>query len=305
MDQLRAIRVFLVVAESGSLGGAARRLVLSPASASRTLDDLETHLGVTLARRTTRALSLSDEGEAYLAACRSVIAAVDEADRSVSGARHEPRGHFSITAPVRFGKLHVAPLVLDFIAALTQTTRSLALLDRPVSLVDEGFDLAFRIGQLTAAQTVAVRLGTVRSVVCASPQYLASRRTPQAPQDLAVHDLIELSAMGAFGSPWSFSTGERDFQLRLSPRLIVSDTEVAVAAAVQGAGVIRILGYQVARHVAAGRLRIVLERFERPHQPVSMVVAAGRPTSAAVRCIRRHCAPSNRSCFAQEYSSTA
>ena len=283
MDQFRAMRVFVVVTEIGSLSGAARRLGLSPPSVSRILDELETQLGVTLVRRTTRALSLSGEGETYLAACRGVLAAVHDADHSVSEARHEPRGRLSITAPVQFGKLFVAPLVLEFVAAFPNTSVSLALLNRPVSLVDEGFDLAFRIGQLTAAQTVATRLGEVRAVVCASPRYLAARGTPRAPHDLERHDLVELSAMAAFGGVWSFSTGGRDFQLRLSPRLVVSDTDVAVAAAVQGAGLTRILSYQAARHVAAGRLRIVLQHFERPAHPVSIVFAAGRPTSAAMR----------------------
>lgn len=283
MDQLRAMRVFVTVVEQGTISGAARQIGLSPPSATRILDTLEAHLGVVLIRRTTRALSLTEEGSGYLAACRQILAAVEDADRTATGARTQPRGRLAVTAPVEFGKRHVAPLVLEFIQNYPETNVSLALLDRTVSLVDEGFDIGVRIGPLKAMHTVTVRVGAVRSVVCASPRYLDARGTPASPHDLAGHDLIEQSTMGAFGSVWSFSEDGRDLALRLAPRFAVNDADVAVSAAVNGAGITRVLSYQASRHVAAGRLRIILPTFERASVPVSLIFAAGRPRSAAMR----------------------
>ncbi len=283
MDQLRAMRIFAAVAEQGGFAAAARRLGISPPTATRAVEALETHLGVALLRRTTRAVGLTPEGAAYLAHCRRVLAEIDEADRVASGAAVEPRGPIAVTAPVQFGKLHVAPLVFDFIARHPSVPATLTLLDRRVSLVEEGFDLAFRIGRPGDRALVAARLGRMRSVVCASPDYLARRGVPAHPRELAGHDLVELSAMGAFGAVWRFRDGERDRELRLAPRLVANTTDVAVAAACAGVGITRVLHYQVAEPLAAGRLVPLLEGFERPPVPVTLVLGAGRPGSATVR----------------------
>jgi len=283
MDQLRAMRVFQAVAEQGGFAAAARRLHVSPPTATRAVDTLEAHLGVALLRRTTRAVSLTSAGTAYLELCRRLLADLDDAERLVSGAAVTPTGRLAITAPVQFGKRHVAPLVVEFIRHFPEVRASLDLLDRPVSLTEEGFDMAFRVGQPRETSLVAARLGEVRRVVCASPGYLAARGLPERPRDLGAHAIVELSAMAAFGPIWAFVENGRDVAMRLEAGFSVNNTDVAIAAAIDGVGVTRLLSYQVAEHVAAGRLQLILEAFEQPPVPVRIVLGSGRPASATVR----------------------
>jgi len=284
LDQLRAMRLFVAVADRGGFAAAARGLGVSAPTVSRAIEALEDRLGVKLLRRTTRSISLTPEGAAYLDTSRSVLAQIDEADRGMAGAAEVPRGTLRLTAPVQFGKLHVAPLVFDFLAQHPDVSVRLILLDRRVNIVEEGFDFAFRIGHLGDRALVGASLGRVRCIVCAAPGYLDRRGRPQRPQDLAGHDLTELSAMGAFGTIWRFrDRGGRDFDLKLAPQLVVNTTDVALAAAIAGAGITRVLHYQAADAIAAGRLEILLADFERPPVPVSLVLAAARPSTAAIR----------------------
>ncbi len=283
MDQLKAMRIFVEVVDHGSFAAAARSLRLSPASVSRALDQLETHLGTTLLRRSTRAASLSETGRHYLETCRRVLAEIDDADRVASGARTRPRGWLRLTAPVSFGRLRVAPIVFAFLNEHDDVHIALTLLDRSVNLVEEGFDLAFRIGELPDSALRAVKVGRMRRMLCASPSYLDARGTPARPQDLVEHDLIELSAMTAFGAGWSFSDGTREFTVRTEPRLIVNDASVAVDAARNGHGITLLLAYQMEEAVAAGALVPLLTAFERPALPVHLLISGHRPHTAALR----------------------
>jgi DNA-binding transcriptional LysR family regulator len=283
VDQLRALRVFQSVAEHGGFAAAARQLRISPSKATRVIASLEDHLGAPLLRRSTRAVSLTDAGRDYLVACRRLLAELDEADRLVAGEAVRPRGLLAITAPVQFGRLHVAPVVFEFLDAYPEVRVSLEFLDRSMNLVEEGLDLAVRIGHLPDSSLIATKIGEVRRVVCASPSYLAARGEPGEPADLGGHELIEMTGMAAFGGVWSFLQAGHETAVRVTPRLRVNQTDVAVAAALAGRGLTRLLSYQVAEYLYDGRLRAVLAHAEPPPLPISLVQPAARPPSAKVR----------------------
>jgi DNA-binding transcriptional LysR family regulator len=275
------MRVFQAVADSGGFASAARQLRISPSKATRALAALERRIGTPLLRRSTRAVSLTNAGRGYLTACRRLLADIDEADRAAAGEAVRPRGLLTITAPVQFGRLHVAPVVLEFLDAYPEVRASLELLDRTMNLVEEGVDLAVRIGVLPDSSLVATKVGKVRRVVCASPSYLATRGTPREPSDLRHHELIEMTGMAAFGNVWSFGT--REAPVHVTPRLTVNQTDVAVAAALAGRGLTRLLSYQVVEYMRDGRLSAVLTDFEPAPLPVSLVHSAARPPSAKIR----------------------
>lgn len=278
MDQLEAMRVFQAMADHGGFAAAARHLRISASTATRVLAALEQHLRAPLLRRSTRAVSLTEAGRGYLAACRRLIAEIDEADRVAAGEGLRPRGLITITAPVHFGRLHVAPVVAEFLDDYTEVRASLQFLDRTMNLVEEGIDLAIRIGHLPDSSLIATKLGEVRRVVCATPAYLAARGEPEEPADLSRHELIEMTGMAAFGNVWSFGPVGRE-----TTRVSVNQTDVAIAAALAGRGLTRLLSYQVADYLRDGRLRAVLTHAEPPAMPVSLVQPAGRPPSAKVR----------------------
>lgn len=184
---------------------------------------------------------------------------------------------------MQFGRLHIAPVVFEFLDAYPEVRASLELLDRPMSLIEEAIDLAVRIGHLPDSSLVTTKVGEVRRVVCASPAYLAAHGEPREPRDLSRHELIEMTGMAAFGNVWSFAQAEHEAAIRVTPRLRVNQTDVAVAAALAGRGLTRLLSYQVAEYLCDGRLRAVLTQAEPPPIPVSLVQPAARPPSAKVR----------------------
>lgn len=282
MDQLAAMRVFQAIADHGGFTTAARRLHMSPSKATRVVAALERHLGTTLLRRSTRAVSLTEPGRTYLAACRRLLGEIEEADRDAAGEALQARGLLTITAPVQFGRLHVAPVVFEFLDAYPEVRPSLQLLDRAMNLVEEGIDLAVRIGRLPDSSLVTTSLGEVRRVLCASPAYLSARGEPHTLDELGGHELIEMTGMAAFGHVWSFERNGRALDLRVTPRLSVNQTDVAVAAALAGRGLTLLLSYQVAEHLRRGRLRAVLTGYEPPPIPVNLVQPAARPPSAKV-----------------------
>lgn len=283
MDQLEAMRVFVAIADHGGFAAAARTLRCSPSVVTRALAGLERRIGTVLLRRSTRALSLTEAGHGYLAACRRILADLDEADRVAAGEALAPRGLLTVTAPVQFGRLHVAPVVFAFLDAYPEVRASLQLLDRTTNLIEEGIDLAIRIGALPDSSLVATRIGAVRRVVCASPAYLAARGEPRTPADLHDHELIEMAGMAAFGSAWAFLENGRETALRVTPRLAVNQADVAIAAALAGRGITRLLSYQVAEHLRDGRLVAILADAELPPLPVSILRPSARPYSAKVR----------------------
>jgi DNA-binding transcriptional LysR family regulator len=288
MDQLQAMTVFAAVAETGSFARAAERLHLSAPAVTRAVAALEAHLGARLLARTTRRVSLTEAGAKFLEATRRILAEIEAAERGAAGATSEPIGHLAITAPVMFGRLHVAPLLSEFLRAHPRLTAQLLLVDRVVDLVEEGLDLAVRIGALPDSTLVARRVGEVRRIVIASPGYIRARGVPMHPRELRQHDLI---AFGTASREWSFGTGRHRVSVRVRPLLEVNDAAAALALATRGDGLTRVLSYQAVEAITARRLRTVLDRFAPPPLPVQLVHPGGRALPAKTRAFLDFAAP--------------
>lgn len=254
--------LLVAVVEHGSLSAAGRALGVPVATLSRKLSDLELRLGARLLTRTTRRLSLTDAGIGYLAAARRILDQVEEAEREAAGEFSEPKGRLVITAPIHFGRLHVLPLVIEFLERFPAINVRLVLLDRNVDLVDDQIDMAVRIGRLPDSAMVATRVGSMRMVTCVSPALLSEFGTPRSPADLQHWPSV------TFDSPMPASAWAN------APRLAVSTSEAAVDAAVRSVGVTRQLYYQVADAVIAGQLDVVLEAFEPDPAPIHLIHAA-------------------------------
>jgi len=272
MDRLEAMSLFVAAVEAGSLSAAARRFGVPLATVSRKVSDLERHLNTRLLNRSTRRLTPTDAGEAYLAACRRILDDVGEAERAAAGEYSAPTGELAITAPVVFGRLHVLPVVTGFLSAYPDVDIRLTLADRITQLVEDHFDLALRIGQLPDSSLVAIGVGSIRRVVCASPAYLAEHGTPTIPEGLGTHDCITFEGLSS-AAPWSFAKGKTDVTVQVRSRLQVNTAEAAVDAAIAGVGLTKVLSYQVDAAVRSGMLRIVLQEFEPEPWPVSLVHA--------------------------------
>jgi DNA-binding transcriptional LysR family regulator len=274
MDRLDAMSVFVAVAETGSFSAAGRKLGIPLPTVSRKVSDLEAHLTTQLLVRTTRKLTLTDAGEAYVAACKRILEEVTDAERAASGEYAAPRGDLVVTAPIVFGRLHVLPAVNAFLRHYPEIDVRLLLADRNVHLIDDHIDLAVRIGELPDSSMVAMRVGAVRRVVCASANYLAAVGTPKVPEDLTAlacvsFDALTSSVAWTFGDPQS----RRERDVPIHSRLSVNTAEAAVDAAIAGVGVTRVLSYQAASAVADGKLKIVLAAYEPEPLPVNLVYA--------------------------------
>lgn len=279
MNRLEGIRAFIEVADRGSFVEAARARRMSAAAASRAIAALERELGVALLRRTTRSVSLTSEGAAYLEQCRHAIAVLDDAERALRGKNAEPGGLLVVTAPVVFGRMHILPITARLLRDHSALGIDLVLTDRIVRLADEGVDVAVRIADLTDSSLLGVRVGETKRVLVASPAYLADRGTPTESHALRNHDLIE------FDSPvgeWRFTERQHSKQ-RTEPRLRTNSIEAAIDAAVAGLGLTRVLCYQVREHLAAGRLVQVLAEQSPPPVPISLLFQANRQSSPNVR----------------------
>jgi DNA-binding transcriptional LysR family regulator len=288
MDRLEGMRVFVAVAEARGFAPAARLLGMSPPAVTRAIAAIEQHVGAQLLRRTTRSVSLTDAGTRFHADCKRILADLAEAEAAAGGGYSAPQGLLAITAPSMFGRLHVAPVLLDFLAAHPQVSARTWFADHIVHLLDEGFDVAVRIARLPDSGLRAVPLGQVRRVVVASPGYLAAHGVPRTPGELAGHAAIGVSQHGAVHVPWTFrATGSRSRSDgdSVQPRmqLVANTGEVAIAAALAGHGLARALSYQVADDVLAGRLRVVLADHEPPPVPVQLVHLEGRRATAKLR----------------------
>ena len=281
MDRLDAMSLFAAVVEAGSLSAAARRLDVPLATVSRRLAELEAHLQARLLQRGARRLALTETGAAYLEACRPILRAVEEAARAAAGEYAAPRGELAVAAPVAFGRLHVVPVVAGFLAAHPEVDVRLLLDDRNVNLLEDPVDLAVRIGRLPDSSLVARRVGSIVRVVCASPDYLARRGTPRTPEDLTAHDCVSFDTLGA-ASHWTFAApaapgrtgrgaGAAPRRIPVRARLAVNTADAAIAAAVAGVGLTRVLSYQAAEALQAGRLVRVLQDAEPDTVPVSIV----------------------------------
>ncbi len=272
MDRLAAMAVFVEVVDLGSLSAAGRRLGLPLATVSRRLSELETHIGTRLLVRSTRQLALTDAGQAYLGACRRILEQVGEAERAAAGEYSAPRGELVVAAPMVFGRMHVLPLIGGFLRQYPDVDVRLVLGDRSLNLLDEHVDLAVRIGALPDSSLVAVRVGEVRRVVCASPGYLAERGVPERPCDLVGHDGITFDGLRS-PLPWVFRVDRTEVAIPIRSRLTVNTANAAIDAAIDGLGVTRVLSYQIADQRRSGALQGVLQAYEPAAWPVQLVYA--------------------------------
>jgi DNA-binding transcriptional LysR family regulator len=300
LDRLEALSVFVAVAERGSFIAAARQLERSPAAVTRAVASLEDRLQTRLFNRTTRAVALTDAGARYLDLCRRALAEFEELELSAASEHAEPRGLITMTAPELFGRLHVLPVVLDFMRRYPAVKISLLLLNRIVSFVDEGIDLGLRIAHLPDSSMRAILVGHVRRIVCAHPDYLARRGTPKRPADLAGHDIIWVSGTRPASERWSFGGGKNTSSVTIDPRLVVSTAQAGLDAAAAGGGILRLLSYQVAAHEAAGTLQRVLVGYEPPPIPIHVVHPAGRYLAPKLRLFMDDCVESLRAKFGSE-----
>ncbi len=282
MDRLGAMEVFVRVVDEGSFAGAARALRLSAPSITRAVASLEDHLDTQLLTRTTRRLALTDSGRRYVEDCRRILAELDTAEAAATGAFVRAKGTLHVTAPVMFGQAHVLPVLGEFLDQHPAVDARTLFLDRIVHLIDEGMDVAIRIGHLPDSSLRAIRVGTVRSVVVAAPHYIEEHGPPLEPEDLLHHDIVAVSRSPAPTVKWDFGT--RDAQgVTLEPRLCANTIATGLHAAESGWGVTRLLSYQVHEAIAAGRLVRVLANAERGPIPVHLVHPDARHVSAKVR----------------------
>jgi DNA-binding transcriptional LysR family regulator len=289
MDQLAAIKVFVAIADAGSLSGAGKRLGMPLSTVSRHLKALEDELDTRLVTRTTRRLTLTGPGRAYAATCRRVLDELDDAGRSLAGEHAEPRGELALTAPVVFGRLHVLPVVNAFLNAYPHVTARMLLLDRVVDLVEEGLDVGLRIGNLPDSSLRATRVGSIRLIACASPSYLAERGVPATPSELSSHNCISFNT---FSPPdrWTFG-GEKGWRVTVRPRLIVNAAEAAIDAAKAGLGIARVLSYQATAALVEGSLQLILLDFEPDPIPVNLIHREDRLPQAKVESFIAFAAP--------------
>ena len=272
MDRIDAMSTLVAAVDAGSLSGASRALGKPLATVSRKVSDLEAHLGTQLLVRSSRRLALTEAGQAFLASARRILEDLDEAERAASGEYRTPRGHLHITAPIMFGRLHVEPVVLDFLKAYPDITVRLTLADTLMNLVDDHVDLAVRVGRLPDSRLKALRLGEIGWVTCASPDYLARQGEPDSPDALTDHDCVMFEGLYSTAS-WTFGRGSEAKDISIRPRLSVNSADAAIAAALRGAGVTRVLSYQVAEPVARGDLKLILRPFEPEALPVHVLHA--------------------------------
>lgn len=272
MDRFEAMSMLVAVTETGSLSAAARALQVPLATLSRKVSDLEALLGTRLLVRTTRKISLTDSGVTYVASARRILEQVEEAERTAAGEFTVPKGELVVTAPIMFGRLHVLPVVAEFLAAFPEINVRLTLADRNVNLVDDHVDMAVRIGKLPDSAMVATPIGVMRWVACASPALLAAQGTPQEPADLVRFPCIAVDAPLA-STAWRFRRTQSGvaFDVQVQPRLVVTTTEAAAEAASLSVGVARLLHYQVMDAVAQGRLQTILESYEPEPAPVNLL----------------------------------
>jgi DNA-binding transcriptional LysR family regulator len=282
MDRLDAMQAFVAVAEARGFAAAARKLRRSPPMVTRLVASLEARLGLRLLQRTTRSVALTDAGQRYLEQARRILGEVEAAEADARAQRSAPSGRFVVTGPLLFGRLHLAPLLCEFLLRHSQVRGELLLSDRVVSLVEEGVDLAVRIGHLADSALVARKVGETARVVVASPRYLALHGTPREPAHLRRHALIHFTGMSPLPE-WRFRRRGREQVVRFEPRLSTNSGDAAIGHAFLGGGLTLALAYQVAQAVKAGQLVLVLRDFEPPPLPIHCVVPSATLLPANAR----------------------
>lgn len=282
MDRLHLMTVFVAVAEAESFNGGARKLGMSPPAVTRAIAALEARLHVKLLNRTTRYVRVTEPGQRYLDDARRIIGEVNEADEATAGINAEPRGQLSVTAPVQLGKMFVTPAIVEYLQRYPDMEVSALLLDRTVNLLEEGLDIGIRIGELPDSSMKAIRVGQVRRVVCASPEYLANNPVPKAPQDLTGHAIVAATTVTPTVD-WKFRHDTVITTIRVKPRFSVCSIDAAIEAVTRGLGITQLMSYQVAPYIASGQLKSILTQYESEPLPIHVLHREGRYASAKVR----------------------
>ncbi len=282
MDRFATLQAFIRVADARGFAPAARGLGLSPSAVTRLVAALEERLGSRLLQRTTRAVTLTDEGERYLPLARRILADLEEADASLQAAQAEPSGRLVVAAPLAFGRAHVGPLLSGFLSRHPAVQGELRLGDRIVNLVEDGIDLAIRIGDLGDSSLRARRVGATRRVLVAAPSYLATLGTPQKPDEIAGHRCIHFAGFNPTPE-WLFEHEGRRQRVAFAPRFVTNAAETAVQHAIDGGGLTQVLAYQAAAAIREGRLHVLLPDYERLPSPIQIVYPTARLLPARVR----------------------
>ncbi len=281
MDRFHAMKVFVRVAEVGGFAEAARRLHMSPPAVTRAISALEAQIGARLLTRTTRSVTLTEAGQRFFADSKRILADVDEAEASAAGSYAKPTGTLTITASVMFGQIYILPIVQDFMDTYPDVTVRLVFLDRVTNMVDEGMDVAVRIGHLPDSSYAAVKVGTVRRVVVGAPSYFEKYGVPREPIDLSDHRIISANTVWP-SNEWRFGQGEKR-TVMVKPAMYCNSNAAVIDSLHSGWGISRLLSYQVGPCLMDGRLLTVLEDYEEEALPVHVVHPEGRHASAKVR----------------------
>lgn len=282
MDRIDAMQAFVAVADRQSFASAARKLKLSPSAVTRLVAALEERLGTRLLQRTTRQVALTDGGVRYLERAKRILADVEEAERAAESERTQPSGRLVVSAPLGFGRLHVSPVMTAYLKRYPDVAGELRLEDRMVSLVEDGIDLAVRIGDLADSTLVARQVGTMRRITVASSAYLKARGEPKTPAALASHDAIRFGSTTGLAD-WRFTDGGEEIRIGYTPRFSTNSSDAAIQYAEAGGGLTRVMAYQAAASLKAGKLKVVLQKFELPALPIHIVYPTSRLLSAKVR----------------------
>ncbi|MDX2234428.1 MAG: LysR family transcriptional regulator [Hyphomonadaceae bacterium] len=297
MDRLEAMRVAVAVADAGGLSAAGRSLAMPLATVSRKVAELEASVRTQIFQRAGRGLKVTDAGAAYLDACRKILGDVADAERAAAGEYVAPQGVITVAAPVVFGRLRLLPLLPGFLAAYPLVDVRLTLADRYVDLAEEHVDAAVRIGDLPDSALRSMRIGETRRAACASPDYIARRGAPASPADLAAHECVTFDRIDARDN-WTFENHGRPVEVRVRSRISVSTAEAAIDCAVAGVGITRVLCYQIADHLRAGRLTRLLNAFEPPPSPVHLIYPGGGRVPMKLRAFLDYVAPRLRQTLA-------
>ncbi len=282
VDQLHLMKAFVAVVDANGFAGGARLLKVSAPSVTRAVNELESQLGVRLLNRTTRVVRVTEPGTRYAEDCRRILADLDAANASVLGLHSTPTGQLILTAPVLFGARYVTPIVTEYLGRYPDVSAECRYLDRVVNMMDEGVDIAVRIGELPDSSMQAVRVGRVRRIICGSPPYLEQHGIPNTPADLQEHEIVSASSVSP-GAEWRLMQGDRPCIVKLKPRLTCSSNDGALTAAVEGFGLTRLLSYQVSDQLQSGQLKVVLQDYEPLALPVHLVHREGRHASRKAR----------------------
>lgn len=282
MDRFASMATFAAVVEAGSFSAASRKLAVPLATISRKVSDLEDLLGISLIDRATRKISLTEVGRSYYDSCRRLLDELGEMERAAKGEYQTPRGELVITAPIVFGRMHLTPVIVDFLNVYPEVDVRLQLEDRVINLNDEPIDLAMRISDLPDSSQMAVRVGEIRYVVCATPAYLAKHGTPKHPSELIDHACVTRTKLDMPDS-WPFKIGAQIKTFQVPRRLSVNTAEAGIEAVLAGAGLARVLCYQIAQAQRDGKIVTVLGEFEPPALPLSFVYPSTRAVPMKLR----------------------